>query len=124
MDLKFYYCEDCGNLVILLQNSGVPIVCCGQKMIELVPGTVDASLDKHVPVFRVEEDRVYVRVGASAHPMTEEHFIGWIAVQTRYGRQYVELQPDDAPEAVFTLRKGDEVEAVYAFCSLHGLWKA
>jgi len=124
MDLKFYYCEDCGNLVILLQNSGVPIVCCGQKMIELVPGAVDASLEKHVPVYRTEGNRVYVSVGAAKHPMTEEHFIGWVAIQTKYGIQYVEFQPGEEPEASFVLREGDELEAVYAVCSLHGLWKA
>ena len=124
MEQKFYYCEDCGNLVIMLKNSGVPIVCCGQKMIELIPGTVDASLEKHVPVYQVEGNQVTVKIGAAEHPMLEEHFIEWIFLKTRQGVQKVSLKPGDAPEAHFALCEGDEVEAVFEYCNLHGLWKA
>ena len=124
MALQFYYCEDCGNLVIMLKNSGVPVVCCGQKMIELVPGTVDASLEKHVPVYRVEGQQVLVSIGAAVHPMEEEHFIEWVAIQTLQGIQCTALQSGQSPEASFPLKEGDEVEAVYAYCNLHGLWKA
>ena len=124
MELKFYYCEDCGNIVVMLRNSGVPFVCCGQKMIELIPGTVVASREKHIPVYRVENQQVFVTVGAVQHPMAEEHFIEWIALQTRRGSQCVKLQPGELPKASFALLEGDEVEAVYAYCNLHGLWKA
>ena len=124
MELKFYYCEDCGNLVILLKNSGVPVVCCGQKMIELTPRLQGASLEKHVPVYRVEGNQVLVTVGEAEHPMQKEHFIEWIALQTKLGSQCVALRPEEEPKAVFALREGDEVEAVYAYCNLHGLWKA
>ena len=124
MELTFYYCEDCGNIVLMLRNSGVPFVCCGQKMIELVPGTVDASKEKHIPVYCVDGRKVFVTVGSVEHPMTEEHFIEWIALQTRQGSQIVKLQPGGQPKAVFALLEGDEVEAVYAYCNLHGLWKA
>lgn len=124
MEQRFYYCEDCGNLVIMLKNSGVPIVCCGEKMIELIPGTIDASLEKHVPVYQVKGNQVQVKVGAAEHPMIPEHFIEWIFLKTKQGTQRVNLKPGEAPEACFALCEGDEVEAVFAYCNLHGLWKA
>ena len=124
MEQRFYYCEDCGNLVIMLKNSGVPIVCCGQKMIELVPGTVDASLEKHVPVYQIEGNQVRVKVGAAEHLMIPEHFIEWVFLKTKQGTQKVSLKPGETPEACFALCEGDEVEAVFAYCNLHGLWKA
>jgi len=124
MDLKIYYCEDCGNIVVMLKNSGVPVVCCGQKMIELTPGTVDASLEKHVPVYRVEDSRVVVSVGAQEHPMTEEHFIEWVILHTKQGSQHMALHPGQKPEVTFPLNPGDEVTEVFAYCNLHGLWKA
>ena len=124
MQLQFYYCEDCGNLVIMLKNSGVPVVCCGQRMIELVPGTTEASTEKHVPVYGVVGQQVMVAVGAVEHPMEEEHFIEWIALETREGVQYAKLKPYQTPTASFSLKEGDEVRAVYAYCNLNGLWKA
>lgn len=124
MELKFYYCEDCGNLVIMLNNSGVPIICCGQKMVELKPETAGASLEKHIPIYRVEGNQVVVTVGAAEHPMEQEHFIEWIAVQTRESSQCKALRPGQPPKAVFALCEGDEVEAVYAYCNQHGFWKA
>ena len=124
MELKFYYCEDCDNMVILLKNSGVPVVCCGQKMKELIPGTTDGSAEKHVPVYEIQGNQVIVKVGSAVHPMEEEHFIEWIALQTDSAGQCTALQPGQPPEAVFAIREGDKVEAVYAYCNLHGLWKA
>lgn len=124
MELKFYYCEDCDNMVILLKNSGVPVVCCGQKMKELVPGTTDASAEKHVPVYEIEDNKVSVKVGSAIHPMEEEHFIELIALQGSESCQYTALQPEQEPEAMFTIKEGETVEAVYAYCNLHGLWKA
>ena len=124
MEPKFYLCEDCDNLVIMLKRSGVPVICCGQKMKELIPGTVDASLEKHVPVYQVEGNVVSVKVGAAEHPMLQEHFIEWVFLQTKQGMQKKGLKPGQAPEVCFALCEGDEVEAVYAYCNLHGLWKA
>ena len=124
MQLQFYYCEDCGNLVIMLKNSGVPVVCCGQKMIELTPGMTEGSKEKHSPVCRVEGQQVRISVGAVTHPMEEEHFIEWIVLETKEGVQYTSLKSGDAAEASFSLKEGDEVKAVYAYCNLHGLWKA
>jgi len=124
MEQKFYICAHCGNIIAYVKNSGVPVMCCGQKMQELVPGTVDASLEKHVPVYTVEGNKVHVKVGSVTHPMQEEHYIQWISLQTKQGNQRKVLNPGDAPEACFALCEGDEVEAVYEYCNLHGLWKA
>ena len=122
--MKFYRCEHCGNIITFLHNAGVPVQCCGQKMTELVPGTVDASLEKHVPVVETQGSLVKVKVGAAVHPMVEEHFIQWIALETEQGNQRKTLKPGQEPVAVFALTPGDKVVAAYEYCNLHGLWKA
>ena len=124
MEQKFYKCEHCGNIIAMVKNTGVPVVCCGEKMKEIVPGTVDASLEKHVPVFEIKDNVVYVTVGAVAHPMEEKHFIEWISLQTNAGNQRKVLKPGTEPKAAFAICEGETVEAVYAYCNLHGLWKA
>ena len=124
MELKFYVCEHCGNIITYVRNSGVPVMCCGQKMTELVPGTVDAALEKHVPVVETAGNVVNVKVGSVEHPMLAEHFIQWIALETNQGSQIKYLQPGQAPQASFALAEGEEVKAVYEYCNLHGLWKA
>ena len=93
-------------------------------MVELVPNTVDAATEKHVPVYTVEGNKVTVKVGEVEHPMLEEHSIEWISIQTKTGNQRKSLKPEEKPEATFLMVDGDEVEAVYAYCNLHGLWKA
>lgn len=122
--MRFYHCVHCGNIVAYATDKGVPVVCCGEEMKELVPGTVDASKEKHVPVVSREGNIVTVKVGSDAHPMVPEHYIGWIALQTSTGNQRKELDHTGAPEAKFALLDGDDVVAVYAWCNLHGLWKA
>jgi len=124
MEQKFYICEHCGKIVALVKESGVPVMCCGQKMKELIPGTTDAAVEKHVPVYTVENNIVKVKVGEIAHPILEEHFIEWISIQTKQGNQRKALHPGEQPEICFALCEGDAVEAVYAYCNLHGLWKA
>lgn len=124
MEQKFYICEHCGKMVALVKESGVPVMCCGQKMTEIIPGTTDAAVEKHVPVYTVENNIVHVKVGEVEHPMTPEHFIEWVSIQTNQGNQRKVLNPGDQPEICFALCDGDEVEAVYAYCNLHGLWKA
>ena len=124
MEMKFYKCKHCGQIVAIVKKTGVPLVCCGEKMEELVPGTVDASLEKHVPVVNVKGNTVEVSVGSVAHPMAPEHFIEWVSIQTKFGNQRKQLNPGDEPKVVFPLLDGDEVLAVYAYCNLHGLWKA
>ena len=124
MDMKFYVCKHCGNIIAMVKNKGVPVVCCGEKMSELVPNTTDAAHEKHVPVYQREGEKVTVTVGSAAHPMLDEHYIEWIAVQTKSGNQRKLLKPGSEPKAVFLVPEDDEIEAVYAYCNLHGLWKA
>ena len=114
----------CGNIIAYAEHPGCDVMCCGKPMEEIVPGTVDASLEKHVPVFEVKDNVVYVTVGAVIHPMEEKHFIEWISLQTNAGNQRKVLKPGTEPKAAFAICEGETVEAVYAYCNLHGLWKA
>ena len=122
MKTKFYVCSHCGNLIELVNDAGVPVFCCGQKMDALNPNTVEASVEKHLPVVSVEGDVLHVNVGAADHPMIPEHFIGWVYVQTANGGQRKSLNPGEAPHITFHLG-GEKPIAVYAYCNLHGLWK-
>ena len=122
--MKFYICNHCGNIVYYVRNKGVPIVCCGEKMVELLPGVTDAATEKHVPVVTVEGNKVTANVGSVNHPMTDEHYINWVILETKKGCQKVDLTPTDEPKAVFYVAEGDEPVAVYEYCNLHGLWKA
>ncbi len=124
MEQKFYICKHCGNIIAMVRDKGVPVVCCGEKMQEIIPGTTDAAQEKHVPVCKIEGNKVTVTVGAVEHPMLPEHYIEWISLQTKEGNQRKCLKPGDKPEAVFMITDGDEVEAAYAYCNLHSLWKA
>lgn len=121
MTTKFYKCETCGNVVVKLVDSKVPVMCCGKKMEELVPNTVDASGEKHLPVVTMLDDkRMKVEVGSVAHPMETEHHIAFIYVEFENGGIKVDLK--DKPETIVYL--GDEKPlAVYEYCNLHGLWK-
>ncbi len=119
---KFYICKHCGNLIGMLNDGGVPMICCGEPMSELVANTVDASKEKHVPVVTVEGSTVKVSIGSVPHPMTEEHSIQWVYLQTEKGGQRKCLNPGDAPEADFAVIE-DKPVAVFAYCNLHGLWK-
>ena len=120
---KFYICERCGNIVGLIHNGGGALVCCGQKMTKIEAGIVEASREKHVPVVSLSENKISVTVGSVVHPMTEEHSIQWIYVETNKGGQRKCLLPGDAPTAEFALAEGETIKAAYAWCNLHGLWK-
>lgn len=122
--MKFYKCNVCGNLVEMVKESGVTMVCCGQDMTELIPGTSDGAHEKHVPVYKVDGCKVSVNVGAMDHPMLDEHYIEWIVVETDKGVHRINLKPTEAPKAEVKLAEGEKVVAVYAYCNLHGLWKA
>ena len=124
MEQRFYVCELCGKIVAMVKPSACPTMCCGQAMKEIVPNTTDASQEKHVPVWCKEGNLVKVQVGSVAHPMIPAHYIEWVSLQTKAGNQRKALAPEQAPEVTFALTDGDEVEAVYAYCNLHGLWKA
>ncbi len=119
---KFYICAHCGNIVEMVHDAGVPVVCCGQKMDEPIPNTVEASGEKHIPAVSVKDGIVEVNVGAVDHPMVDVHWIEWVQLQTDKGSRRHYLNPGEAPKVSFLL--GDEKPvAVYAYCNLHGLWK-
>lgn len=120
--MKFYKCPVCGKIVEVIQDSAVPLNCCGKPMEELVPGTTDGAVEKHVPVPEINGRTVTVKVGSVEHPMLEAHYIQWIAIETKKGSQRRILHPEEAPEAVFELTEGDEFERAYEYCNIHGLW--
>lgn len=124
MEMKFYRCETCGQIIAIVKKTPVPVMCCGKPMKEIIPGTTDAAVEKHVPVYEVEGNKVIVTVGSVEHPMIEEHYIEWVSIQTKFGNQRKALKPGSEPKVCFAVCEGDEVEAVYAYCNLHGLWKA
>ena len=124
MAVKFYRCSHCGNIIYKVIDSNVPVVCCGQKMEELVAGTSDGAVEKHVPAVSVDGKVVSVKVGSVEHPMVEAHYIQWIALETKKGVSFRHLSHENAPEAVFVVAEDDEPVAVYEYCNLHGLWKA
>ena len=119
---KYYICEKCGNLVEKIDDSGVPMSCCGQKMTPIVAGTVEASREKHIPVATVEGNVVTVSVGSVEHPMAEEHSILWVELVTDKGVQRKNLEVGKPPVVTFELSNENPIE-VYAYCNLHGLWK-
>ncbi len=122
--MRIFRCEHCGNIVSFLNDSGVPVMCCGEKMTELIPNTSDGAGEKHVPVVEVNGNIVTVKVGAVEHPMLDAHYIQWIALETKQGMQRKVLSPGEAPVAVFALAEGDAAVAAYEYCNLHGFWKA
>ena len=119
---QFFKCDDCNSVFLKTFCGGASS---GEsKLRELIPGTTDAAVEKHVPVWTVENGVVHVKVGSVEHPMLPEHYIEWVSLQTKQGNQRKELHPGEKPEVCFALCEGDEVEAVYAYCNLHSLWKA
>ena len=119
---RFFKCDLCGNLTGLIVNKGTPLVCCGQSMKELIPNTVDASAEKHVPAVTVTADSISVQVGSVPHPMEDEHHIAFVYVETQNGGQRKCLKTGTEPKCSFTF-SDDSPIAVYAYCNLHGLWE-
>ena len=122
MEMKFYRCKVCGKIIAMVKETSVPTICCGEPMTEIVPNTTDAAVEKHVPVIAKKGSSVEISVGSVEHPMSAEHFIEWIAIQTKNGNQRKLLKPGDSPKAAFALVDGDEIIKAYAYCNLHGLW--
>ena len=120
--VKFYICPHCGNVVEMVKDAGVKPVCCGQKMNELVPGSVDASQEKHVPDVKVGGGMVAVNVVSVNHPMEEVHWIEWVQLVSDKGSYRKWLNPGEAPNVRFLLNE-EKPLVVYAYCNLHGLWK-
>ena len=121
MSAQFYICRHCGNIIEKIDDKRVPVVCCGEKMEKLIPNTVEASSEKHLPVVSVKDNTVTVSVGSVNHPMTEEHLIQWVQLVTDKGSQRKFMNPDEAPIVTFELSDEKPLE-VYAYCNLHGLW--
>ena len=122
LNTKFFNCPHCGNIVEMVHDAGVKPFCCGQKMNELIPNTVDASGEKHIPAVKVGEGVVEVNVGSVDHPMVDVHWIEWVWLVTDKGSYRKWLNPGEAPNVKFLLSEEKPV-AVYAYCNLHGLWK-
>lgn len=122
--MKFFKCDMCGNIVELINDAGVPVSCCGQDMTELIPGTSDASTEKHVPECSVDGNKVTVKVGSEKHPMVENHYIEWVTIETNKGAYRICLKPGCEPKVEITLAEGEKVVGVYSYCNVHGLWKA
>lgn len=120
---KYYFCKHCGNIIAFVKSSGAPVTCCGDLMQEILPGSVDASVEKHVPVISVDGNTVTVTVGSVEHPMVAAHYIEWISIQTEKGHQRKELTPDSPHYVKFSITQDDKVISAYAYCNLHGLWK-
>ena len=124
MALKFLRCSVCGNIVGVVEENGGVVSCCGQPMKELVANTVDASQEKHVPVYEfVGNNKIVVRVGSIPHPMTPEHHISWIAIKTKMGAQRKVICHKEEAKVCFLFCEHDQVEEIYEYCNLHGLWK-
>jgi superoxide reductase len=122
---KYYICETCGNEFITINASEVTPMCCGKWMKELIPNTVEnVALEKHVPVYKEQDNHVYVQVGSIPHPMEEKHYIKWVVLLTDQGRYIKKLHPGEKPEVVFAINDNEIVLSVLAYCNIHGLWEA
>lgn len=120
--LVFYKCNVCGNIAVKLVDKKVPLVCCGQIMQEVSVNSTDAAVEKHLPVIEQNGNKLFVKVGEVEHPMTEEHYISHIIIETNLGFYVKELCPGDKPNASYTLNDEEKLEKVYSICNLHGIW--
>lgn len=118
---RFYLCRRCGNLIGMIHDAGVPIRCCGEAMEAMTANSTQEGGEKHLPVVSVQDTVVHVSVGSAAHPMTEEHSIEWVYLQTARGGQRKALRSGEVPEVKFALIE-DQPVAAYAYCNRHGLW--
>ncbi len=118
--MTFYKCETCGNIIVYANNSGVPVFCCGEKM-KPIESSV-GSTEKHIPMITYNKNEVVVSVSTISHPMTEEHYIAWIALETSKGVTVKYVREQDIARARFEIEDGEEIVAAYAYCNLHGLW--
>ena len=122
MEQKYLICEHCKNIINFVENKGVPVMCCGQKMTELVPNTSEAATEKHIPVVTTENNVITINVGSVPHPMVDVHFIQWISVETNKGVYRIHLSPDNEPTISVTLSNDETLVNVSAYCNIHGLW--
>lgn len=123
MEIKFYKCNHCGSIALKVVDSGAPLICCGEPMVELVAGSQDAALEKHVPEVKVDGNSIHVNVGSVDHPMQDEHFIQFICLSKETGAEIHTLKPADAPATDFYIDNSEHPKSVFEYCNLHGLWK-
>jgi len=119
---RFYICNVCGKIVELISDTDIPTVCCGQAMSFLEANTSEGAVEKHVPVYEIDnqEGDVIIRVGSVEHPMEKEHYIMWIAQVTDNIITKVLLFPEQSTMVRMKYIKG---ATIYAYCNKHGLWK-
>ena len=121
----FYRCMGCGNFVMFIgQKTGCTPKCCGEPMTEIIPNTVDAAKEKHIPDVSIFGSMVVVKVGSTAHPMTPEHHIEFVCLETDKGGQIHYFNPEEEPVTTFYCPAGEKLVAAYAYCNLHSLWKS
>ena len=120
--MKFFKCRHCGKIIAVVNERNVPTICCGEPMSEMIPNTSDGAFEKHVPVYEVKDNVVTVTVGEVKHPMMENHYIEWIAIETNFGNQRKVLKPGEEPVVKFALLEGEKVIRVVEHCNLHGLY--
>lgn len=121
MKLQVFKCNVCGHMVEVIHEGAGTLTCCNQAMQLMEENTVDAALEKHVPVIEKTAGGILVKVGSVAHPMQDEHYIEWIELLAD-GKAYRQfLAPGEKPEALFTIKAKDVSAREY--CNLHGLWK-
>ena len=113
--MKFCRNRESKECIILKDNEKIP-----DGFIETHAGEVDGAVEKHVPVIEKSDDKIIVKVGSVEHPMTEDHYIMWIAVIDGDTITKINLNYTDKPIVEFNKTTGE----VYAYCNLHGLWKS
>lgn len=123
-ELIMYRCEICGNLICMIEDSGVVPECCGTEMTRITANTEDAAVEKHVPVIRRNGETIEILVGGQPHPMTPQHYISLIFLLTSGGMYLHSLNPGDTPGTAFSIRPEEDVLSAYAWCNIHGLWKS
>lgn len=129
--MKYYICKVCGNLITKIEDGGNTPTCCGKLMSELSPASTDGAKEKHIPVCRHSPlsgcsdniVKIQIQVGSDMHPMSELHYIKWIAIETDKGFHLKQLKPDKSPTATFYLCSEEHVINIYSYCNLHGLWE-
>lgn len=122
--MRFFNCGDSCNFLICFGENNNSTYKPDEKIKELIPGVTDGASEKHIPVYKIGEDKIVVHVGEVEHPMLDEHYIEWILVETNQGFHLKQLKPADKTEAEFTLANGEQAICVYEYCNLHGLWKS
>lgn len=124
LNIRFFICNHCGNIIALIKDCGVPVYCCGQNMNEINYESGNGAQEKHIPVYKISGNSVTVFVGETEHPMTPEHYIEWVCIESDQGMQLKKLKQNSSPEISFSISEGEKIKAVYALCNQHSLWKA